>query len=85
MVKDNEFKKTSTNNSSNNPISSLIFNEIMDLKEEVSSLKERVAALEAKVDMLVSQNKQLSLILKYVVTPLIIILGALIGVKLTLP
>jgi len=48
-------------------------------------LKERVAALEAKVDMLVTQNKQLGMILKYVVTPLIIILGALIGVKLTLP
>jgi len=63
----------------------VIFNEMMDLKEEVSSLKERVAALEAKVDMLVTQNKQLSLILKYVVTPLIVILGALIGVKITLP
>jgi len=69
-----------------NPISlTVIFNEMMNLKEEVSLLKERVAALEAKVDMLVTQNKQLSLILKYVVTPLIIILGALIGVKLTLP
>jgi len=69
-----------------NPVSlAVIFNEVMDLKGEVSTLKERVAALEAKVDMLVTQNKQLSLILKYVVTPLIFILGALIGVKLTLP
>jgi len=69
-----------------NPISlTVIFNEMMNLKEEVSLLKERVAALEAKVDMLVTQNKQLGMILKYVVTPLIIILGALIGVKLTLP
>jgi len=72
--------------SNSNPVSlAVIFNEVMDLKGEVSTLKERVAALEAKVDMLVTQNKQLSLILKYVVTPLIIILGALIGVKLTLP
>lgn len=69
-----------------NPVSLAVFyHDILDLKEEVSSLKERVAALEAKVDMLVTQNKQLSLILKYVVTPLIFILGALIGVKLTLP
>jgi len=69
-----------------NPVSlTAIFNEMMDLKEEVSTLKERVAALEAKLDMLVIQNKQLSLILKYVVTPLIIILGALIGVKISLP
>lgn len=73
-------------NNNSNPVSlSVIFNEMMDLKEEISTLKERVAALEAKVDMLVAQNKQLSLILKYVVTPLIFILGALVGVKLTLP
>jgi len=76
MVED--FKKK-TNNNSNNPISlPMLFSEIIELKE-------RVSALEAKVDMLVTQNKQLGMILKYVVTPLIIILGALIGVKLTLP
>ena len=76
MVED--FKKK-TNNNSNNPISlPMLFGEIIELKE-------RVSALEAKVDMLVTQNKQLGMILKYVVTPLIIILGALIGVKLTLP
>lgn len=49
---------------------------------EIMELKERVSALEAKVDMLVVQNRQLSMILKYVVTPLIAVLGALIGVKL---
>lgn len=78
MVKDKEFEKTS-DNPGNNPIS------LSMLLSEIVGLKERVSALEAKVDMLVIQNKQLSLILKYVVTPLIIILGALIGVKLTLP
>ena len=73
-MKDN--KKTNNNG---NPVSlTLVFNELIDLKE-------RVSALEAKVDMLVTQNKQLSLIMKYVVTPLIIILGALIGLKITLP
>jgi len=77
-VKDKEFEKTS-DNPGNNPIS------LSMLLSEIVGLKERVSALEAKVDMLVIQNKQLSLILKYVVTPLIIILGALIGVKLTLP
>jgi len=76
MVED--FKKK-TNSNSSNPISlPMLFSEIIELKE-------RVSALEAKVDMLVTQNKQLGMILKYVVTPLIIILGALIGVKLTLP
>ena len=78
MVKDKEFEKTS-DNPGNNPIS------LSMLLSEIVGLKERVSALEAKVDMLVTQNKQLSMILKYVVTPLIIILGALIGVKLTLP
>jgi len=78
VVKDKEFEKTS-DNPGNNPIS------LSMLLSEIVGLKERVSALEAKVDMLVIQNKQLSLILKYVVTPLIIILGALIGVKLTLP
>ena len=77
-MKDKEFEKTS-DNPGNNPIS------LSMLLSEIVGLKERVSALEAKVDMLVIQNKQLSLILKYVVTPLIIILGALIGVKLTLP
>jgi len=67
------------------PTLETLFNQIMDLKEEVSTLREKVASLEAKIAMLVNQNQQLSLILKYVVTPLIIILGALIGVKLTLP
>lgn len=69
---------------SNDPLSN-IFNELMKLKQEVSELKVKVASLEAKVDMLMQQNQQLNLILKYVVTPLIIILGALIGVKLTHP
>jgi len=78
VVKDKEFEKTS-DNPGNNPIS------LSMLLSEIVGLKERVSALEAKVDMLVTQNKQLSMILKYVVTPLIIILGALIGVKLTLP
>jgi len=76
MVED--FKKK-TNNNSNNPISlPMLFSEIIELKE-------RVSALEAKVDMLVTQNKQLGMILKYVVTPLVVILGALIGLKITLP
>jgi len=77
MMKGDDSKKS--NDNPGNPITlPLLMNEIIDLKE-------RVSALEAKVDMLVQQNKQLSLILKYVVTPLIMILGALIGLKITLP
>ena len=77
MMKGDDSKKS--NDNTGNPITlPLLMNEIIDLKE-------RVSALEAKVDMLVQQNKQLSLILKYVVTPLIMILGALIGLKITLP
>ena len=62
-----------------------LFQQIISLREEVSSLRERVGKLEAKMSMLIQQNQQMTLILKYVVTPLIVILGALIGVKIALP
>lgn len=78
-------KKKNNEDGKNDPSLGVLFNELIDLKNEVSSLKERVAGLEAKIQMIMNQNQQLGLILKYVVTPLIIILGALIGLKLTLP
>ena len=63
----------------------ILLKELLSLKTEVSNLRERVSNLEGEISMLIQQNQQLALILKYVVTPLIIILGALIGVKITLP
>ena len=58
--------------------------EIKYVREELVELKTRVSKLEGKIIMLLNQNNTISLIIKYIVTPLLIILGALIGVKLTL-
>lgn len=44
-----------------------------------------IAALEAKVDMIVASNQSINQLLKYVVTPLIVIVGALVGVRIALP
>ena len=58
--------------------------EIKYVREELVELKAKVSKLEGKIIMLLNQNNTISLIIKYIVTPLLIILGALIGVKLTL-
>lgn len=53
--------------------------------ERLIKLEERVGRIEGKLDALMSQNKLLVNIIKYVVTPLIVILGALVGVKVVVP
>ncbi|CCG27830.1 hypothetical protein [Alphaspiravirus yamagawaense] len=71
---------------------------VNDLEVAVGDLKVAIGRLEAKIDTLVQQNKELVsiiksrntgsltvLLIKYVVFPLIVILGGLIGLKLTLP
>jgi len=58
--------------------------EIKYVREELIELKAKVSKLEGKIIMLLNQNSTISLIIKYIVTPLLVILGALIGVKLTL-
>ena len=55
------------------------------LNDEIGELKEKVASLEAKVDMLIHENTTLKMLLQYVVTPLLIIVGALVGVKIAIP
>jgi predicted nucleic acid-binding Zn-ribbon protein len=55
------------------------------LEEEIRRLNERLNTLEVKIEVLIQTNNHLSTLIKYVVTPLIIILGALIGVKITVP
>lgn len=45
-------------------------------------LKEEIASLRAEIRVLKTQPQNLELILKYVVVPLISIVGALIGLKL---
>jgi len=55
------------------------------LEEQIKVLNERLNALEVKIEVLIQTNNHLSTLIKYVVTPLIIILGAIIGVKVTIP
>jgi len=59
--------------------------EIKKINDELSSVKEQIAFINGQVQILVSQNNTIQMILKYVVTPLLIILGGLIGIKLTFP
>jgi len=56
-----------------------------ELNDDITECKTSIATLTAKVEMLIESNKSMETIMKYVVTPLIIIVGALVGVKLVLP
>jgi len=62
------------------------------LNDEVTSIKsilrnheKRVSRLEGKVDVVLKTNQQIYILIRYVILPLIIILGALVGAKLALP
>jgi len=55
------------------------------LENEIRTLHERLNALEVKIEVLIQTNNQLNTLIKYVITPLIIILGAIVGVKVTIP
>lgn len=58
---------------------------VSELKNEIQELKSRVEKLEVKVALMLSYNHSLKLLLQYVVTPLLLILGALVGVKIVIP
>lgn len=57
---------------------------INDLDVRVKALEIKIETLSAKIDMIANSNQTIKLILQYVVTPLLIILGGLIGVKIAL-
>jgi len=66
--------------------------EISNLKSQVSQLQIRVDNLESKVselsgklDLLLAQSNTTVMLMKYVITPLLIIVGALVGIKLSIP
>jgi predicted nucleic acid-binding Zn-ribbon protein len=59
--------------------------EIKVINDELENIKTQIAFINGQVQILVSQNNTIQMILKYVVTPLLIILGGLIGIKLTFP
>jgi len=59
--------------------------EIKELKQEVVELKVEVAELRTEIKTIKQNNTTTSLLIKYVVTPLIMILAGLVGLKITLP
>jgi len=59
--------------------------ELDDLKNEVKQLSEKVNQLDGKVTAMVDNNQTLITLIKYVITPLLIIVGGLVGIKLVLP
>jgi len=58
---------------------------ILAFDGRLSSLEQRIAKLEGQVDLLVQQANTTNSLIKYVITPLIVGVLALVGIKLTLP
>ena len=56
-----------------------------DVEERVDKLETCTSTLEEKVNQLIGQNSTTLMILKYVVIPLLIIVGGLVGVKIAFP
>lgn len=66
-----------------------ILNEIGDLKERIvkletlySSLNDRLHSVEKKMDLLIINQQHL---IKYIVLSLLVIVGAIVGVKFAIP
>jgi hypothetical protein len=55
------------------------------LRIQVNDLSHAVSLLTGKVEMMINSNAQMKMLLQYVVTPLLVMLGGLIGLKLALP
>jgi len=59
--------------------------EIRELKEQVTELKVKVAELSTEIKALKQNNTTVMILIKYVVTPLILVLAGLAGVNLVQP
>jgi uncharacterized coiled-coil protein SlyX len=66
------------------PVTATLEARMNDLDSRVRALEIKIETLSTKIDMIANSNTTIKMILQYVVTPLLIILGALIGVKLAL-
>jgi len=58
--------------------------ELNDLRHTVMGLCSDIAELKGRVHELSGRNQLLIILVKYVVTPLLLIVGALVGIQLTL-
>jgi len=59
--------------------------EIKELRSENVKLQKKVASLEAKIDATLKNYNFTMFFIRWVVTPLIVILGALAGVRMVIP
>jgi hypothetical protein len=59
--------------------------EITEIKVALANYNAEIMALKVKVDMLVNSNETIKMLLQYVVTPCLLIVGAVVGIKLALP
>ena len=55
------------------------------LQTRIQALEDRISKLEAKIDVLLNQNSTISMLIKYIIVPLIIGTFALVGVKVAIP
>ena len=55
--------------------------DISEIKRDISKIYSKLSNIEARLN----NYSTMSLMIKYVITPLIIILGALVGVKIAIP
>ena len=62
-----------------------IKDDIKELKGDVKNLIGKVSELEGRITEIQRKNALVKALMKYVVLPLILILGGLVGIKLVLP
>jgi len=53
--------------------------------DKIHSIEDNISQLRGQIEILLNNANTTQLILKYVVVPLLMIVGALIGIKLTFP
>jgi len=53
--------------------------------DKIHSIEDNISQLKGQIEILLNNANTTQLILKYVVVPLLTIVGALIGIKLTFP
>jgi len=59
--------------------------EVENMKNDIHEIKAYLKDIGVKVDTLVGQSSTIQTLVKWVIVPLIVILGAIVGVKISLP
>ncbi len=59
--------------------------ELAEVKERVTRLENSVSTIDKAVAVIQGSTSSIEMILKWVVLPLLVILGGLVGIKIVLP